>query len=44
MLSCSGEDIDEPSLQVDVIQFGGTYQNVHNGNSFTIAIGTDEEP
>ena len=39
-----GEDVGEPSLRVDIVQFGGGDQRVHEGSPGSAAIRTSEEP
>ena len=40
----AGEHIGEPSLGIDVVEFGGLNQRVHDGGALTATLGAGEEP
>jgi hypothetical protein len=42
MLGDPGQDIGQPGLRVDIIQFGGDDQTVHRRRPLSAAIGTGE--
>ena len=44
LLGDAGEDIGEPGLGVDVVEFGGADQSVHHSSPRAAAIGAREEP
>jgi len=44
MVCDAGEDIGEPGLRIDIAQFGGADQRVHDGGALAAAIGAAEQP
>jgi len=44
MVGDPGQDIAEPDLRVDVVQFGSDDQTVHRCGSLSAAVGTREQP
>jgi hypothetical protein len=44
MLGEPRQDIGQPSLRVDIVQFGGDDQAVHRCGALSAAVGTREQP
>jgi hypothetical protein len=40
----AGEDVSEPCLRVDITKFCGPNQSIHDGGTFSAALGTGEKP
>ena len=43
-LGDAGEDVGEPGLRVDVVEFGGADERVHHRRPLAATIGAGEEP
>ena len=44
MLGDASQDVGQPSLRVDIVQFRGADQAVHRRGSLSAAVGTREQP
>jgi hypothetical protein len=44
MIGDPGQDVSQPSLRIDVVQFGSDNQAVYRRGALSAAIGTGEQP
>jgi hypothetical protein len=44
MFGDAGQDVGQPGLRVDIIQFGSDDQAVHRRGALSAAVGTGEQP
>jgi len=44
MIGDPGQDVGQPSLRVDIIQFGSDDQDIYRRSALSTAVGTGEQP
>jgi hypothetical protein len=44
MIGDPGQDVGQPGLRVDIIQFGSDDQAIYRGSALSTAVGTGEQP